>query len=62
MNVIGGDDGVGVVPAVFIDVGNRLVHTLHHLDADDGGEVFFVPVLFGYLGNCYIFSSCLRRY
>ena len=45
--MVGGDDGVGVVAGIAVDVGNRLVHVGHQLDADDRRQVFLVPVLFG---------------
>jgi hypothetical protein len=42
-----GQDGVGVVAAVAVDVGDGLVHAVHHLDADDRGQVFLGPVGLG---------------
>src|SRR5574343_1908578 len=47
MHVVAREDGVGVVAAVVVDVGNRLIHIGHHLDADDRRQVFLEPVLLG---------------
>ncbi len=47
MHVVPRKDGVGVVAAVAVDVADRLVQAVHHLDADDGCEVLLGPVLLG---------------
>jgi hypothetical protein len=45
--VIGGDDGVGVVGAVLVDVGNGFFERTDDFDGEDEVEVFGGPVLFG---------------
>ena len=35
MLMVAGDDGVGVVAAVVVDVGNGFINTFNQLDADD---------------------------
>jgi len=42
--VVLGEDGIGVVGAVRVDVGDGGVEAVHHFHGDDGGEVFLVPV------------------
>ena len=42
-----GQDGIGVVAAVAVDVRNGFIHARHHLHADDRGQVFLAPVLLG---------------
>jgi hypothetical protein len=44
--VVLGDDGVGVLRAVGVDVGHRGVDVVDDLDRDDGAEIFLVPVGF----------------
>src|SRR5689334_1226094 len=44
---VGGEDGVGVVGAVVVDVRDGLVDRVDDFHADDVGEVFLVPVLVG---------------
>ena len=42
-----GDDAVGVVAAVGVDVGDGFFEAVDDFDGEDGGEVFGVPVFFG---------------
>ena len=42
-----GDDGVGVMRAVGVDVIDRLIDRVHDFDRKDEVEVFRVPVLIG---------------
>ena len=54
MHVVAGDDGVGVVAGIFVDVGYCRVKASHNLDADDRRQVFLVPVLLRRQGDgCY---------
>src|SRR5690606_28850441 len=45
--LIGGDDGVGVVRAVALDMVDGAVEPIDHARGDDGVEIFGGPVLFG---------------
>ena len=38
MPVVGGQDGVGVVAGIAVDVRDGLIDAGHHLDADDGAR------------------------
>ena len=45
VHVVGGEDGVGVVAGIAVDVGDGLVHAVHQLHADHRRQVFLAPVL-----------------
>ncbi len=45
--VIAGENGVGVLRAVAVDVGDGFIHPLHQFDGDDGREVLGAPVGLG---------------
>ena len=47
MHVVASEDGFGVVAAVVVDVVNRRIQAVDHLDADDGPKVFLKPILLG---------------
>ena len=51
VRVVVGQDRVGVVRAVAVDVRDRLVERVDDLDADDRREVFLGPVLLGGVGR-----------
>src|SRR5262249_59372532 len=42
---IGGDDGIGMIRAVTLDMGDRLVDAVDHLGGDDRIEILRRPVL-----------------
>ena len=44
---VGSDNGVGVVAAMAVYVGNGFIGICHKLYRDDGGEVFGVPIAIG---------------
>ena len=46
VRVAAGEDGVGVVAAVVVDVGHGFIQPRHHLDGDDGRQVFGTPIFF----------------
>ena len=41
--MVGGEDGLGVVAGIAVDVGDGFMKPRHHLDADDG-RVLLTPV------------------